>query len=89
MIIYKEKMIIRPENPSEYEEVNKIIYKAFAEQYGIETGRFMMEHFIEERQKSTFVPELSLVAVLENRTIVGEVAIHETDVATKSGKIHN
>lgn len=86
MIIDKSKMIIRPENPSEYEEVNKIIYKAFAEQYGIETGRFMMEHFIQERQKSTFIPELSLVAVLENGTIVGEVAIHETDIATESGK---
>ena len=71
----KTKIIIRQENLSEYEEVNKIIYKAFAEQHGIETGRFMMEHFIEERQKDTFVPELSLVAVLENGTIVGEVAI--------------
>ena len=45
----KSKIIIRPEDPSEYEEVNKIIYKAFAEHHGIETGRFMMEHFIEER----------------------------------------
>lgn len=86
MIIDKSKIIIRPEDPAEYEEVNKIIYKAFAEQHGIEIGRFMMEHFIEERQKETFVPELSLVAVLENGTIIGEVAIHETDIVTKNGK---
>ena len=86
MAIDKSKIIIRPENPSEYEEVNKIICNAFAEQHGIETGRFMMKHFIEERQKETFIPELSLVAVLENRTIVGEVAIHETDIVTKNGK---
>ena len=84
--IDRSKIIIRPENPSEYEEVNQLIYEAFAEQHGIETGRFMMEHFIEERQKETFVPELSLVAVLENGTIVGEVAIHETDIETKNGK---
>lgn len=86
MIIDKSKIIIRPENPSEYEEVNQIIYKAFAEQHGLETGRFMMKHFIEERQKETFIPELSLVAVLENGKIVGEVAIHETDILTKNGK---
>lgn len=87
MEIDKSKVIIRPENPSEYEEVNKLIYEAFAEQHGIETGKFMMEHFIEERKKETFIPELSLVAVLENSTIVGEVAIHETDITTETGKI--
>ena len=87
MVIDKSKVIIRPENPSEYEEVNKLIYKAFAEQHGTETGKFMMEHFIEERQRETFIPELSLVAVLENGKIVGEVAIHETDITTESGKI--
>lgn len=86
MIIDKSKIMIRPENPSEYEEVNQIIYQAFSEQYGIETGRFMMEHFIEERQKETFVSELSLIAILEDGTIVGEVAIHETYIATKNGK---
>lgn len=86
MIIDKSKIIIRPEKPSEYEEVNEIVYKAFAEQHGIETGRFMREHFIEQRQKETFVPDLSLIAVLQNGTIVGEVAIHETDIATKNGK---
>ena len=87
MVINKSKVIIRPENPFEYEKVNKLIYEAFAEQHGIETGKFMMEHFIEERQKETFIPELSLVAVLENGTIVGEVALHETDITTENGKI--
>lgn len=86
MIEVKAEITIRPENPSEYEEVNKLIYTAFSEQHGIETGRFMMEHFIEERQKETFIPELSLIAVLENGTIVGEVALHETYIATKNGK---
>lgn len=57
MVINNKNIIIRPENPSEYEEVNEIIYEAFAEQHGIETGKFMMEHFMKERQKETFVPE--------------------------------
>lgn len=54
--------------------------------YGIDTGTFMMEHFIEERKKITFIPELSLVAVLEDGTIVGEVALHEKDIVTENGR---
>lgn len=87
MVIDKSKVIIRPEKTSEYEAVNKLIYAAFADRHGVETGKFMMEHFIKERQKETFIPELSLVAVLENGTIVGEVAIHETDISTEKGNI--
>ena len=83
----ESNVIIRPENPSEYEAVNKLIYTAFAEQHGIETGKFMMEHFMEERRRDTFIPALSLVAVLEDDTIVGEVALHETDIATENGNI--
>ena len=87
MAVNKEKIIIRPEKLCEYEEVNKLIYKAFAKQHGIETGKFMMEHFIEERKKDTFIPELSLVTVLENGTIVGEVALHETDIVKETENI--
>ncbi len=87
MIVDKTKIIIRPESPSEYEAVNEVIYKAFAESHGIETGQFMVKHFAEERQKETFVPELSLVAVLDDGTIIGEIALHKTDIATKSGNI--
>lgn len=87
MVIDKSKVIVRTEKPSEYDEVNKLIYVAFAEQHGIETGKFMMEHFIGERQKETFIPGLSLVAALEDGTIVGEVALHETDISTENGNI--
>lgn len=86
MVINKSKIVIRPEKSTEYEKVNKLIFEAFAEQHNVEVGRFMMEHFIEERKKETFVPELSLVAVLENGTIVGEVALHETDIITEKGR---
>lgn len=87
MVINKSKVIIRPEKPSEHEEVNKLIFEAFTEQHNVEIGRFMMEHFIEERKKDTFIPELSIVAVLENGIIVGEVALHETDIITDNGRI--
>ena len=50
-MLEKSEITIRPETKSEYEQVNKVIYEAFAENYGVETGKFMMEHFIEERQK--------------------------------------
>ena len=85
-MIDKSKITIRPEKPSEYEKVNDIIYRAFSEQHGTGIGNFMMEHFINERQKETFIPELSFVAVLENGVIVGEVALHETDIITENGK---
>lgn len=74
-MLEKSEITIRPETKSEYEQVNKVIYEAFAENYGLETGKFMMEHFIEERQKPTFIPELSLIAILDNGTIAGEVAL--------------
>ena len=38
----KSKIIIRPEIPNEYEIVNQVIYKAFAEQHGMEIGKFMI-----------------------------------------------
>ena len=85
-MIDKSKVIIRPETPSEYEKVNDIIYKAFSEQHGNGIGNYIMEHFINERQKETFIPELSLVAVLEDGVIAGEVALHETDIITENGK---
>lgn len=87
MAINQANVIIRPENPSEHDAVNRLIYTAFAEQHGIETGKFMMEHFMKERQRGTFIPALSLVAVLEDDTIIGEVALHETEIVTENGNI--
>ena len=87
MVIENQRVIIRSEKPSEYEDVNKVILDAFAEAHGIEIGRFMMEHFMEERTRETFIPELSLVAVLENGIIIGEIALHETDIVTNNSRI--
>lgn len=78
---------IRPETPEEYEEVNGLILKAFTESYGVDTGAFMEEYFKEERKKDTFIPELSLAALLENGKIVGQVTLYETDIVTDSGPV--
>ena len=87
MVIDKSKVIIRPEKSSEFEEVNELIFETFTEQHGLEIGRFMKEHFIEERKRETFIPELSLVAELEGGILVGEVALHKTDIVTDSERI--
>ena len=47
-----------------YNEVDHVIYEAFSKQHGIETDKFMKQHSADERRKDTYIPELSLVAVL-------------------------
>ena len=79
-------ILIRQEKAEEHEEVNQIIYTAFTASYGIDTGTFMLNHFKEERKKNTFVPELSLVALLENGKIAGQITLHKTDIITESGR---
>ena len=79
-------IFIRPETADEYEVVNELIYKAFSESYGTDTGTEIIEHFKQERKKGTFIPELSLVALLENGKIVGQVTLHKTDIITDSGR---
>ena len=77
---------IRPETAEEYERVDKLILEAFAADHGIDTGAFMMKYFKEERKKDTFIPELSLIALLQNGEIVGQVALYKTDIITESGR---
>jgi len=76
---------IRPEKINEYEEINHLIYMAFSGSYGIKVGTDIVKRFNEERGKDTFIPELSLVALLEKGKIVGQVALYKTDIITESG----
>ncbi|MCL2198695.1 MAG: N-acetyltransferase [Defluviitaleaceae bacterium] len=80
------KIYIRPELPTEHTEVNDLINRAFTDSYGASEGINMTNRFKEERTKDTFIPELSLVAVLENGKIVGQVTLYETDIITDNGK---
>lgn len=78
---------IRPELPDEHEQVNQLIYTAFTESYGIKTGTFMLDYFKAERIKDTFISEFSLVALLEDGKIVGQITLYETDVITATCRI--
>jgi predicted N-acetyltransferase YhbS len=79
-------IFIRPETTDEHEQVNQLIYRAFTESYDVKTGTFMLEYFKAERTKDTFIPDLSLVALLESGKIVGQVTLYETDIITPTGK---
>ncbi|MFT3950569.1 MAG: N-acetyltransferase [Oscillospiraceae bacterium] len=78
---------IRPETTEEYRKVDELIEQAFAASHGADIGRFMMEHLSAERKKDTFIPELSLVALSENGTIIGQVTLHKTDIITDFGRV--
>ncbi len=80
-------VFIKPETPDEHEQVNQLIYTAFSESYGVKTGTFMRGHIEEERKKDTFISGLSLVALLENGKIAGQVTLYETDIITDTGSI--
>jgi predicted N-acetyltransferase YhbS len=77
---------IRPETTDEHEKVNEIVYKAFAESYGACAGRDVLEYFKKVRKKDTFVPELSLVALLKSGEIAGQITLYKTDIITDTGR---
>ena len=84
------KIFIRSETEDEYEKVNKVVYKAFAADYGVNAAADIVERFKEVRKKDAFIPALSLVALLkdgkvEDAKIVGQITLYETDIVTGSG----
>lgn len=66
--------------------MDRLVYTAFAESYGEETGRLMLRYFTQARRESGFIPELSLVALANNGEIMGQTALYETDIVTPTGK---
>ena len=80
-------IFIRPDTPDEYEDVNELVLKAFTNSYDNDTAAEILGHLIEARGRDTFVSELSLVALLENGKMVGQITLFETDIITDTGKI--
>ena len=75
-------MIIRREQPSDYEEVHTLVSKAFASvPYGDGTEADYLDKL---RGKDTFIPGLSFVAT-EDGQIVGQIVLYRTDIATREG----
>ena len=80
------EIFIRPESANEHETVNRIVHVAFTQDHGINTAEEIVGYLKEARKKDTFTPELSLVAMLKNGKIVGQVTLYETDIITESGR---
>lgn len=80
------EIIIRPERPDEQIIVDQLIYTAFADSYGEETGQLMLRYFTQARRESSFIPELSFVALADSGKIIGQVTLYETDIETPAGK---
>lgn len=79
-------MVIRLERPEEQDAVDRLVYTAFADSYGEETDRLMLRYFTQARRESSFVPELSLVALTDSGEIMGQATLYETDIETPAGK---
>lgn len=78
---------IRPEMPDEHENVNELVREAFTHSYGENTAAEILKYFTEVRKKDVFIPELSLVALLEDGKMAGQITLYETDIVTDSGKV--
>jgi len=79
------KITIRQEKPADYTEVNALIDVSFA--INDADAGDTADYFTAVRKKDIFVPELSLVAVLTDGKIVGQVALYETDIITETDRI--
>lgn len=78
-------MKIRKEHPRDHAEVYDLVKKSFAT--CDDDDGATPDYLNGLRGKSSFVPELSLVAEGEGGRLVGQVALCETDVAAPGAKI--
>ncbi len=74
-------MIIRQEQPSDYDEVYELVKKAFA----TSTNEGEWDYLNEVRKKGTFIPELSLVAENDDGQLVGQIVLYKTEITTSAG----
>lgn len=75
---------IREERPEDYPSVFELIEKAFrGEKYSDHQEQFLVERL---RKSTAFVPQLSLVCVVENN-IVGHILLTEIEIKTSEEKI--
>lgn len=70
------QITIREEQPADYEEVHRLVAASFLTQ-----GHTAEADYLDAlRLKPEFVPDLALVAVLENGEIIGQIAVSRTIV---------
>lgn len=71
-------MIIRQEQPADYDEIYELVKKAFA----TSTNDGEWDYLNELREKDTFIPELSLVAENDDGKLVGQIVLYKTNITT-------
>ncbi|MGY5353611.1 GNAT family N-acetyltransferase [Wenyingzhuangia sp. IMCC45467] len=77
------KLTIRKENPEDFKTVFNLIEKAFEnEQMSDHKEQFLVERL---RKSNAFVPELSMVAEIENK-IVGHILLTKLKIKNKSNE---
>lgn len=73
-------MIVRQEQPADYDAVYEMVKAAFA----TSSNDGEWDYLNAVRRKDAFIPELSLVAEEAGR-IVGQVVLYRTDLTTEAG----
>jgi len=71
-------MIIRQEQPTDYNEVYELVKISFA----TSTNEGEWDYLNEIRKKDEFIPELSLVAENEDGKLIGQVVLYKTNITT-------
>lgn len=69
-------MIIRQEQPSDYDEVYELVKISFA----TSTNEGEWDYLNEVRKKDIFIPELSLVAENDDGKLVGQIVLYKTNI---------
>lgn len=68
---------IRKETPNDYDEVYELVKASFSTENHIEEPDYLNE----VRTRETFIPELSLVAQLDDGKIVVQITLYETNIS--------
>lgn len=71
-------MIIRQEQPTDYDEVYELVKISFA----TSTNEGEWDYLNEVRKKETFIPELSLVAENDDGRLIGQIVLYKTNITS-------
>lgn len=69
-------MIIRQEQPADYDEVYELVKESFA----TSTNEGEWDYLNEVRKKDSFIPELSFVAENDDGKLIGQIVLYKTEI---------
>jgi len=79
-----DKIKIRQETPTDYDEVYELLKISFATN---DTTDGEWDYLNEVRKKDTFIPELSLIAEDENGKIIGQIVLYKMTIRTQNENV--